>query len=61
MPRLSDGGEGRCGDHRDARVNPQQAPDARLAMSGVESQFGFDEALLLAEGRGGAAEGRTSR
>ncbi|MFM2167639.1 MAG: hypothetical protein RIS79_2010 [Verrucomicrobiota bacterium] len=32
------------------RVNPQQAPDARLAMSGVESQFGFDEALLLAEG-----------
>jgi diaminopimelate decarboxylase len=32
------------------RVNPQQAPDARLAMSGVESQFGFDEALLLREG-----------
>jgi diaminopimelate decarboxylase len=32
------------------RVNPQQAPDARLAMSGVESQFGFDETLLLAEG-----------
>jgi diaminopimelate decarboxylase len=32
------------------RVNPQQAPDARLAMSGVESQFGFDEALLLADG-----------
>ncbi|MEZ5385408.1 MAG: hypothetical protein R3F13_07830 [Prosthecobacter sp.] len=31
------------------RVNPQQAPDARLAMSGVESQFGFDETLLLAE------------
>jgi diaminopimelate decarboxylase len=30
------------------RVNPSQAPDARLAMSGVESQFGFDEALLLA-------------
>ena len=30
------------------RVNPTQAPDARLAMSGVESQFGFDEALLLA-------------
>jgi diaminopimelate decarboxylase len=29
------------------RVNPSQAPDARLAMSGVESQFGFDEALLL--------------
>jgi len=26
------------------RVNPSQAPDARLAMSGVESQFGFDEA-----------------
>lgn len=32
------------------RVNPAQAPDARLAMSGVESQFGFDEALLLAPG-----------
>lgn len=32
------------------RVNPSQAPDARLAMSGVESQFGFDEALLLAPG-----------
>lgn len=32
------------------RVNPAQAPDARLAMSGVESQFGFDEALLLADG-----------
>lgn len=30
------------------RVNPSQAPDARLAMSGVESQFGFNEALLLA-------------
>ncbi|MGV3662322.1 MAG: type III PLP-dependent enzyme [Prosthecobacter sp.] len=30
------------------RVNPAQAPDARLAMSGVESQFGFNEALLLA-------------
>ena len=33
------------------RVNPAQAPDARLAMSGVESQFGFDEALLTAEAR----------
>ncbi len=32
------------------RVNPQKAPDARLAMSGVESQFGFDEALLFADG-----------
>ena len=32
------------------RVNPAQVPDARLAMSGVESQFGFDEALLLADG-----------
>lgn len=32
------------------RVNPAQAPDARLAMSGVESQFGFNEALLLAPG-----------
>lgn len=30
------------------RVNPAQVPDARLAMSGVESQFGFNEALLLA-------------
>lgn len=29
------------------RVNPAQAPEARLAMSGVESQFGFNEALLL--------------
>ncbi|MBL9115263.1 MAG: hypothetical protein JNJ83_09690 [Verrucomicrobiaceae bacterium] len=33
------------------RVNPSQAPDARLAMSGVESQFGFDEALLIAEAK----------
>ncbi len=32
------------------RVNPQQVPDARLAMSGVESQFGFEESLLLADG-----------
>lgn len=29
------------------RVNPAEAPDARLAMSGVESQFGFAEPLLL--------------
>jgi diaminopimelate decarboxylase len=29
------------------RVNPAEAPNARLAMTGVESQFGFDEALLL--------------
>jgi diaminopimelate decarboxylase len=28
------------------RVNPAEAPNARLAMTGVESQFGFDEALL---------------
>ncbi|MCX6857242.1 MAG: type III PLP-dependent enzyme [Verrucomicrobia bacterium] len=28
------------------RVNPSDAPDARLAMTGVESQFGFEEALL---------------
>ncbi len=28
------------------RVNPAEAPDARLAMSGVESQFGFEESLL---------------
>ncbi|MBV6501661.1 MAG: L-glutamyl-[BtrI acyl-carrier protein] decarboxylase [Prosthecobacter sp.] len=35
------------------RVNPEDAPDARLAMSGVESQFGFAEPLLLApEARG---------
>lgn len=31
------------------RVNPTEAPDARLAMSGVDSQFGFEEAHLLAE------------
>ncbi|HYF35023.1 MAG TPA: hypothetical protein VD994_07000 [Prosthecobacter sp.] len=29
------------------RVNPAEAPDARLAMSGVDSQFGFSETLLL--------------
>lgn len=29
------------------RVNPAEAPEARLAMSGVESQFGFEEPLLL--------------
>jgi diaminopimelate decarboxylase len=29
------------------RVNPTEAPDARLAMTGVESQFGFAESLLL--------------
>lgn len=29
------------------RVNPAEAPNARLAMTGVESQFGFDESLLL--------------
>lgn len=29
------------------RVNPDEAPDARLAMTGVESQFGFAEPLLL--------------
>lgn len=29
------------------RVNPAEAPNARLAMTGVESQFGFDEGLLL--------------
>lgn len=28
------------------RVNPAEAPDARLAMSGIESQFGFEESLL---------------
>ncbi len=32
------------------RVNPAEAPQARLAMTGVESQFGFDEGLLLAPG-----------
>lgn len=32
------------------RVNPAEAPQARLAMTGVESQFGFDESLLLAPG-----------
>lgn len=30
------------------RVNPAEAPDARLAMSGVDSQFGFEETHLLA-------------
>jgi len=29
------------------RVNPEQAPRARVAMSGVASQFGFEEAELL--------------
>lgn len=29
------------------RVNPADAPEARLAMTGVESQFGFAEQLLL--------------
>lgn len=29
------------------RVNPAEAPEARLAMTGVESQFGFAEPLLL--------------
>jgi diaminopimelate decarboxylase len=28
------------------RINPAHAPQAQLAMTGVESQFGFDEALL---------------
>jgi diaminopimelate decarboxylase len=31
------------------RVNPADAPDARMAMAGVESQFGFDEPSLLGE------------
>lgn len=30
------------------RVNPAEAPSAGLAMTGVESQFGFDEEALLA-------------
>ncbi|MEN3942054.1 hypothetical protein WJU23_12225 [Prosthecobacter sp. SYSU 5D2] len=30
------------------RVNPAEAPNARLAMTGVESQFGFDETLFHA-------------
>jgi diaminopimelate decarboxylase len=29
------------------RVNPSEAPEARLAMTGIESQFGFEESLLL--------------
>lgn len=29
------------------RVNPTQAPQAKLAMTGVESQFGFEEEILL--------------
>lgn len=32
------------------RVNPAEAPSARLAMTGVESQFGFDEETLLQDG-----------
>lgn len=32
------------------RVNPTEAPSARLAMTGVESQFGFDEEVLLQDG-----------
>jgi len=37
------------------RVNPSVAPQAKLAMSGVESQFGFEEPGLLA----GAAKLKT--
>lgn len=29
------------------RVNPAQSPHAKLAMTGVESQFGFEEEVLL--------------
>jgi diaminopimelate decarboxylase len=36
------------------RVNPQEAPEARLAMSGVESQFGFAEQELAGNGSGAA-------
>lgn len=32
------------------RVNPAEAPNARLAMTGVESQFGFDESLFQEPG-----------
>lgn len=38
------------------RVNPAEAPSARLAMTGVESQFGFDEEALLAAGTGALAK-----
>ncbi|MDF1659014.1 MAG: hypothetical protein P1U58_15465 [Verrucomicrobiales bacterium] len=33
------------------RINPKQAPKAKLAMSGVASQFGFEEDYLRNEGR----------
>lgn len=33
------------------RINPQEAPKAKLAMSGVASQFGFEEDYLRGEGR----------
>ncbi len=33
------------------RVNPAEAPSAGLAMTGVESQFGFDEEMLLTTAR----------
>ena len=32
------------------RINPKQAPKAKLAMSGVASQFGFEEDYLRGEG-----------
>ena len=40
-------GEARAGVSMLLRVNPPNAPDARMAMTGVESQFGFDEEQLL--------------
>ena len=40
-------GEARAGINMLLRVNPPNAPDARMAMTGVESQFGFDEEQLL--------------
>lgn len=33
------------------RINPHQAPRAKLAMSGVASQFGFEEDFLRSQGR----------
>ena len=33
------------------RINPDEAPKAKLAMSGVASQFGFEEVDLRSEGR----------
>ncbi|MEM9016249.1 MAG: hypothetical protein AAGC68_04495 [Verrucomicrobiota bacterium] len=38
------------------RINPQDAPKAKLAMSGVPSQFGFEESELREKGIGALGE-----